>query len=69
MQKAATNWLTELTTQFNSLVQNLGIEGPAVDELRNFVLNTARDQYKAGNKGGIAFALSDKGKAYFAGKA
>ena len=57
-----------MTTKLNALASNLGIEGPAVAELRNFVIEVAKSQYKSGNKSGIRFALSDEGKAYFAAK-
>lgn len=69
MEKATAKWFTELVTRFNSLVQNLGVEGPAADELRTFMIETAKEQFKAGNKSGIRWARSDEGKAYFAAKA
>lgn len=69
MEKATASWFVEMTTKFNQLAQNLGIEGPPAQEMRNFMIEIAKEQYKAGNKSGIAFALSDKGRQYFAAKA
>ncbi len=68
MEKQAPKWYIEMTTKLNNLATNLGIEGPALAEIRNFVIEVAKSQYKSGNKSGIRFALSDEGKAYFAAK-
>lgn len=69
MEKESPKWYVEMTSKFNELAHNLGIEGPAVAELRNFMIETAKSQFKVGNKSGIRWALSDEGKAYFAAKA
>ncbi len=69
MEKASAKWYVEMTSKFNRLAENLGIEGPAVAEMRTFMIEIAKSQFKSGNKNGIRFALSDDGKAYFAAKA
>ena len=61
-------WYVDMTTRFNQLAQSLGVEGPAAEELRNFVIEIAKEQYKNGNKAGIRWARSEEGKAYFAAK-
>lgn len=38
---------------------------PLADDLEHLLIFHAKDQYKQGNKSGIRFALSDKGKTYF----
>ncbi len=67
--KETPKWYVNMVARFNQLAQNLGVEGSVADEMRNFVFEIAKEQYKSGNKSGIAFAMSDKGKAYFAAKA
>ncbi len=69
MKKTTAQWFVNMTTRFNQLAQNLGLEGPTVEELRNFMIEIAKEQYKAGNKSGIRWARSEEGKAYFATKA
>ena len=68
MENESPKWYLNLVTRFNEMANSLGVEGPVADELRTFVFDVAKEQYKIGNKCGIAFALSDKGKAYFAAK-
>ena len=69
MEKATSKWFVEMTTKFNELAMNLGLESPAIEDLRTFMIETSKNQFKAGNKSGIRWALSDEGKAYFAARA
>jgi len=62
-------WYVNMVARFNELSQNLGVEGPLADELRQFMFTIAKEQFKSGNKNGIRFAMSDEGKKYFAAKA
>ena len=67
--KEQPKWYITMVARFNELIQTQGIEGPAVSEMRNFMFEIAKEQFKSGNKNGIRFAMSDEGKKYFAAKA
>ncbi|MBU0531198.1 MAG: hypothetical protein ABIG32_01240 [Candidatus Uhrbacteria bacterium] len=69
MENSSPKWYVDMTTRFNQLAQNFGLEGPAADDLRSFMIEIAKEQYKVGNKCGIRWARSDDGKAYFAARA
>lgn len=62
-------WYVNMVARFNELAQNLGVEDPIADEIRQFMFTIAKEQFKIGNKSGIRFAMSDEGKRYFAAKA
>jgi hypothetical protein len=62
-------WYVNMVARFNEIAQNLGVEGPIADEMRQFMFTIAKEQFKVGNKSGIRFAMSDEGRKYFAAKA
>ncbi len=57
--KSAGSWITRLTTNFNSLMQRLDMPGELADEIRAFMMQVAREQYKAGNNSGIRWARTN----------
>ena len=67
--KEQPKWYVNMVTRLNELSNKLGLEGPAVSEVRDFMFEIAKEQFKSGNKSGIRFAMSDEGKKYFAAKA
>lgn len=52
-----TNWYRELVSRVNSLSETFGLDDLQTSDLRTFVVNVARDQYKIGNKLGISWAF------------
>lgn len=54
------NWYREITTRINSLSETFGLDDMQTSDLRTFVVNIAKDQYKIGNKSGAAWAFKQK---------
>ena len=48
--KKRTNWLIALNERFDTLMEKLGIPENISGEIHNFVEETAREQFKSGNK-------------------
>ncbi|MBI2551457.1 hypothetical protein HYV73_03910 [Candidatus Uhrbacteria bacterium] len=51
-------WLSELVGQVNTLSEEFGLDPASSSKLREFILETARNKYKAGNKSGARWAFS-----------
>lgn len=49
-------WLSRLTGNFNDLMHRLDMPDDLQNEIRPFIMQVARDQYKAGNSSGIRWA-------------
>lgn len=54
-------WYTQLMKRFEDLMARLGMPDPAIDELKEFMLSVAREQYMAGNRSGIRWAHEQNG--------
>ena len=54
------NWYSIMMSNFDSLIEKLGIPENIASELQTFVTTVAKDQFKAGNKSGIAWILKKK---------
>lgn len=52
-------WLSKLLGNFNDLMQRLDMPSDLHEEIKAFVLQVARDQYKAGNSSGIRWARTN----------
>lgn len=50
-------WFEELISSINSLAERFGLDDLGTSELREFVIQTAREQYKVGNKSGARWAF------------
>ena len=59
-QKTQNNWYRNLMSHCNSLAEKFGLDDLSSEELRSFVNQVARDQYKLGNKSGIRWAFKKK---------
>lgn len=49
-------WYVELTGKFNDIVERTAVDEDAASELKVLLLETARNQYLAGNRSGIRWA-------------
>lgn len=48
-------WYTNLLSQLNSIAEEFELDPIQAERFRSFTFEVARSQYKAGNKGGIAW--------------
>ena len=48
-------WYIDLMERYETLVKELGLSKHEAGEIKNFLLATAREQYMAGNRSGIAW--------------
>jgi len=56
------NWYANLIENCNSLAERFGLDDFHMDELRQFVEQVARDQFKSGSKSGYRYAKSGRDK-------
>ncbi len=56
------NWYSNLVEKCNSLAERFGLDDFHVREMREFVMEVAKDQYKSGSKSGFRFAKQGGGK-------
>ena len=49
-------WYGRLVSAINGFGEELGLDDQSTSRLREFVMATAKDQFKAGNKSGIRWA-------------
>lgn len=54
-------WLDKLTDRFDALMAKFDMPEDIRHELETFMLNVAKEQYTAGNKGGIAWLRKQLG--------
>lgn len=52
------NWFVELTSRIQSLAEKFELDDMGVQELRDFVIDIAKSQYRVGNKAGIRWAYA-----------
>ncbi len=57
METPKNNWYKALVNEINSVSEELGLDDMGTDRLRDFVVERAKDQFKAGNKSGIRWAF------------
>jgi hypothetical protein len=55
------SWLDKLTDRFDALMTKFDMPEDIRHEIESFVLSVAREQYTAGNKGGIAWLRKQLG--------
>ena len=56
------NWFMTLIGSIQALAEELGLDDVSSQKLREFVLNTAKSQFKAGNSSGIYWARKNPPK-------
>lgn len=56
------NWYANLIENCNSLAERFGLDDFHMDELRKFVEEVAREQYKNGSRSGYRYAKSGRDK-------
>lgn len=56
------NWYANLMDRCNELAERFGLDDLHVGEMRNFVVDVAREQYKSGSKSGYRYAKSGRDK-------
>ncbi len=56
MEDTNGNWYKNLITECNSMSERFGLDDMATKEMRDFIVFTAKEQYKHGNKSGIRWA-------------
>jgi len=59
-----TSWYKKLLSQLNSLGEEFGLDDLQNERFRDFTVALAKDQFRAGNKSGIAWTykqLREKG--------
>ena len=63
MEQQKNNWFQNLSDKINSLSEQFALDELQTLTLRDFVISTAKTQYRIGNKSGAgwAFAQSRKG--------
>ncbi len=55
MENTNAPWYATIVAECNTLAEKFGLDDLLGEELRDFVIRIARDQYKVGNKSGIAW--------------
>lgn len=56
VKNAKANWYLKLMEKFDALIEKLAVPEDVASEFKVFLLETAREQYMAGNRSGIAWA-------------
>lgn len=51
------NWFNTLNDSIHSLAEEFGLDDVQTNRFLDFTVNLAREQYKTGNKSGIAWAF------------
>lgn len=54
-QSTKGKWYTELMQRFQGLTGRLGLSEHEADQVKEFILSIAREQFMAGNRSGIAW--------------
>jgi len=54
--KQTTTWYKKLLNQLNVLAEQFELDDLQLDQFRDFSVNLAKEQFRAGNKSGIAWA-------------
>lgn len=57
MQNQQTNWFQSLLDKINQLADQFGLDDTQTNAFRDFVVTTARHQYKVGSKSGAGWAF------------
>lgn len=56
MQNQQTNWFHNLLDKVNHLAEQFGLDDSQTHSFRDFVVTTAREQFKVGSKSGARYA-------------
>ncbi|MBI4257090.1 hypothetical protein HY626_03485 [Candidatus Uhrbacteria bacterium] len=57
MQNQQNNWFRALLDKINELAEQFGLNDSQINTFRDFVVTTARHQYKVGSKSGAGWAF------------
>lgn len=52
-------WHIELGTAINGLAEELGLDDQSTQRMRDFIFETAKEQYRTGNRCGIRWARTN----------
>ncbi len=55
-QNQTSMWMSKLSNRIQTLVHNLGLPSDMGQNLKEFIFEVAKEQYKAGNNSGIRWA-------------
>lgn len=55
-------WFKELVSKLNEIAAEVGLDDLSVQKLKDFMLNVALTQYKAGNNSGIRWMREKQGE-------
>jgi hypothetical protein len=58
-QNQVSLWMTKLSNRVQALVHNLGLPNDMGQNIKEFVFEIAKEQYKAGNSNGIRWARTN----------
>jgi hypothetical protein len=53
MENENAKWYVSIVAECNRLAEKFGLDDLLSEEMRDFVIRVAREQYKVGNKSGI----------------
>ena len=62
MENQKTNWFQKLTSDCNSLAERFGLDDIQTQEMRDYITEVAKEQYKIGNKSGARWAFGEAEK-------
>ena len=57
MQNQPSSWYKNLCDRVNEVAESFGLDDPQTNRFRDFIMQIARDQFKAGNKSGAGWAF------------
>lgn len=57
MNNATQKWYATLSDKINHLSEEFGLDEVQTDRLRSFIVTTAKEQYRSGNRSGAAWAF------------
>lgn len=56
------SWFMSLIASIQGMAEELGLDDMSSQKLREFVLNIAKEEFKAGNRSGISWARKNSSK-------
>ncbi len=62
MNNTTQQWYQQLMSNTEQLAQRFGLDQENTNSLRDFVVRTAKEQYRTGNKAGAAWAFKQAAK-------
>ncbi len=63
MENTNAKWYVTIIAECNKLAEKFGLDDLLCQEMRDFVIRVAREQYKIGNNSGIAWLKREQAKS------